>query len=160
MDLKTYLIRHRKENRKKCSLEPLVGKSGFEFITYPFIKELPQFENPVLLTMDGVELTSQDASSDLILIDGTWKYASIIETQFLNKYTLPIKKRRLPLGIQTAYPRYQTGCMDPSEGLASIEALYVAYLILNRDVSNLLNNYYWKELFLSLNEAYLTFHKS
>jgi pre-rRNA-processing protein TSR3 len=35
--------------------------------------------------------------------------------------------------------------------LASIEAIYIAYWILGRDVTGLLDNYHWKDLFLQKN---------
>ena len=70
------------------------------------------------------------------------------------KQILPIQGlqfRRLPSNYQTAYPRKQTACPNPTNGLASIEALYLTYLITNRDTSTLLDSYYWKESFLNIN---------
>ena len=61
--------------------------------------------------------------------------------------TLP--KRSLPKCIKTAYPRKQSDCSNPERGLASIEAIYVAHLLLGRNVEGLLGNYYWKKEFLS-----------
>jgi pre-rRNA-processing protein TSR3 len=52
---------------------------------------------------------------------------------------------------KTAYPRVSKLGTDPENGLASIEALYVAYVILGRDPQGLLDNYHWKKEFLELN---------
>jgi pre-rRNA-processing protein TSR3 len=62
-----------------------------------------------------------------------------------------LPRRSLPKGFQTAYPRRQLDCPDPSQGLASIEALYIAFFLLGRECDFLLDGYYWKELFLQRN---------
>lgn len=91
-------------------------------------------------------LTKEDAHLGILLLDGTWTYAKRMLDQ-LPKENLPVF-RSLPSHIRTAYPRKQTGCPNPEAGLASVEALYVAYKILGRETEGLLDNYYWKEKFL------------
>ncbi len=54
-------------------------------------------------------------------------------------------------GYGTAYPRRSKWYPDPAEGLASVEALYVAYRILGRPLEGLLEHYRWAEQFLKLN---------
>lgn len=144
----TIILRHRKENLKKCSLRGLEDRKDFFFLTYPLLK-LPDLSNYLILTMDGPPLTQEDASKGLFLLDGTWRYAAkMLQTHFKeNNY----ESRTLPSHFQTAYPRAQTECPDPLRGLASIEALYVAYSILGRDTTGLLDNYYWKDQFLDKN---------
>jgi pre-rRNA-processing protein TSR3 len=39
------------------------------------------------------------------------------------------------------------------KGLASIEALYIAYFILGYDTMGLLDQYHWAELFLEKNQS-------
>jgi pre-rRNA-processing protein TSR3 len=54
-------------------------------------------------------------------------------------------------GFRTAYPRISKQGTDPDNGLASIEALYVAYHVLGRPTDGLLDRYHWAKLFLELN---------
>jgi len=63
----------------------------------------------------------------------------------------PMEQRSLPSYLRTAYPRRQTGCPNPNTGLASVEALYAAFLILGRPTTTILDHYYWKNTFLSIN---------
>ncbi|MCH9613192.1 MAG: hypothetical protein SP1CHLAM54_01890 [Chlamydiia bacterium] len=136
--LPTIIFRHRKENLKKCSLSGLESK--MHFVTYP-TGTLPDLSGYTILTPDAPPLVGDEKG--LFLIDGTWRYADKM------KKVLPegLTYRSIPSGYQTAYPRRQ----DESAGLASIEALYIAYLLTGRDPTFLLENYHWKENFLKLN---------
>ena len=146
--LKTIILRHKKENLKKCSLRGLEGRDDMKFYTYP--KTLPEnLDNYILLTIDAEELSEKDKNLGLFLIDGTWNLATKME-KFLSNYS-NLKKRSLPKNLKTAYPRIQTGCLDPERGLASIEALYAAYKILKRPTVGLMDSYYFKEKFYELN---------
>ena len=147
--MKTLILRHRRENLKKCSLRGLEKREDLSFFTYPK-HSLPDLPNYILLKVGAPELTSQDADKGLLLIDGTWRLAAIMERPHLR---LPV--RSLPQGFQTAYPRRQTACEDPGKGLASIEALFLAHLILGKSTEGLLDHYHWKEEFLRLNEKAL-----
>jgi pre-rRNA-processing protein TSR3 len=144
--LPTIIFRHRKENIKKCSLEPLKGRPDALFFTYPKQK-LPDLTNYFVLSFDGPLLSKKDGHLGLLLVDATWNYAATM-SQMLPP-NLP--RRSLPTHIQTAYPRKQTGCSEPLRGLASIEALYLAYWLLGRPTEGLLDHYYWKNEFLSIN---------
>ena len=110
------------------------------FVTYP-TGTLPDLSGYTILTPDAPPLVGDEKG--LFLIDGTWRYADKM------KKVLPegLTYRSIPSGYQTAYPRRQ----DESAGLASIEALYIAYLLTGRDPTFLLENYHWKENFLKLN---------
>ena len=147
------IYRHRKENLKKCSLQGLEKNESYFFYTYP--KEpLPiNIENPIVLDISAKTiLSSADHVKGLILIDATWRYAD----KMMNTLPSSYERRSLPKGWQTAYPRKQTQCPNPKEGLASIEALYIALKIMKRDVSQLLNDYYWKKKFLMNNKLKFT----
>ncbi|HSX12342.1 MAG TPA: hypothetical protein VLF61_02515 [Rhabdochlamydiaceae bacterium] len=145
----TFILRHRKENLKKCSLRGLEQRQDIHFFTYP-LATLPDLSNYLILTMDSPPLTKNDAHLGLFLLDGTWRYATkMLQVHFQEN---KVQKRSLPAHFETAYPRAQTDCPDPLRGLASIEALYIAYTILGRDTTGLLDNYYWKDLFLQKNE--------
>lgn len=140
----TLILRHRKENLKKCSLKGLETRSDFIFYSYPWQQPQPVLENYIVLTLDAPPLTLQDREMGIFLIDGTWRYAE----KMLRALQPPFEKRSLSIGACTAYPRRQQDCSDPTRGLASIEALYLAYLILQRDPEGLLDHYHWKEKFL------------
>jgi pre-rRNA-processing protein TSR3 len=169
----TIIFRHRRENLKKCSLSGLENRQEIHFFSYP-LKEKKnligvddhEFKQPaqwqltdfnkyfssspfILLTMNAPSLSIEDKDKGIVLIDGTWKLASemIRHLPFLS-LCIP---RSLPEGYQTAYPRKQTHCPDPNSGLASVEALFLAYHLLNRDTSGLLDNYYWRKEFLIKN---------
>lgn len=152
----TIIFRHQRENLKKCSLSGLEERPDLCFYTYPKDTLPVLYQSYVLLAFDGPPLSLEDSCKGLLLIDGTWRYAE----KMCEQLHLPssIEKRSLPQKCQTAYPRYQTGCPIPARGLSSLEALYVAYLILQRDVSSLLNRYYWKEAFLSKNRTLFETH--
>jgi len=149
---KTIIIRHKKENLKKCSLKGLEKRDDFLFLTYPVFSDLKKistfdFSNYVLLEMNAKELTNEDQNKGILLIDSTWRYVEKI----LKILPQDIEKRSLPKNYITTYPRKQTLCPDPTRGLASIEALYLAYLITKKETKGLLNNYHFKEAFLKTN---------
>lgn len=144
----TLILRHRRENLKKCSLRGLESRPDCQFYTYP-THTLPHLEGYLLLCLDAPLLTKADADYGLFLIDGTWRHTKTMFAQFTPPY--PFITRSLPSSLQTAYPRRQEDCSDPKRGLASIEALYAAYHILERPTDGLLDRYYWKEAFLEKN---------
>ncbi|HSX38452.1 MAG TPA: hypothetical protein VLE95_06445 [Chlamydiales bacterium] len=139
----TVIIRHRRENLKKCSLQGLEKQSGIRFYTYPN-DPLPNFEGFLLLKVGAPPLSEEDIGKNLLLIDGTWRLAMAIE----KRLPKTLGSRSLPSHYRTAYPRKQTHCPDPETGLSSVEALYLAHKILKRPYLHLLDFYYWKDKFL------------
>lgn len=142
--IKTFILRHRKENLKKCSLTGLETREDMEFAIYPkqHLREIPDF---VLLSMDAPPLEGNEKG--IYLIDGTWKLAAKMES------TLPFSPQRRSLpNWKTAYPRKQTDCIDPESGLSSVEALYIAYSILGWDTTGLLDHYHFRNEFLKINQ--------
>lgn len=142
----TLILRHKRENLKKCTLSGLEKRPDFVFLTYPLSK-LPNIDQYCILTIDAPLLSLKDANRGLLLIDGTWRYAQVMSKIIPNEGGHIY--RSLPPYYKTAYPRRQLDCPDPERGLASIEALYAAYSILGRSTDGLLNRYHWKEEFLS-----------
>ncbi len=140
----TIILRHRKENLKKCSLRGLENRDDMHFYTYPLQEAQPNLSQYVVLALDAPPLTEEDQDKGLFLIDGTWRYAE----KMFHSLSPPFAVRSLCTGAKTAYPRKQEDCSDPSRGLASVEALYIAYTTLGRDPKGLLDHYYWKEKFL------------
>lgn len=143
-----FILRHRRENLKKCSLSGLEKRDGLIFSTYP-TDPWPDLSGCLLLKVGAPPLTNADRDRPLLLIDGTWRLAQIMEKNLPCR----LEERSLPGNWKTAYPRRQTDCPDPEAGLASIEALYAACLALEKSVEGLLDRYYWKDVFLEKNKA-------
>ena len=146
--LPTIIWRHRKENLKKCSLKNLETRKDLRFFTYP-TEKLVDISNYIVLTMDAPELTEKDKYYSLFFIDATWKYAEVMKNQLKKQHK--IKWRSLPNIYKTAYPRKQTNCPDPACGLATVEAIYLSYLITKKETKGLLDHYHFKDQFLKLN---------
>jgi pre-rRNA-processing protein TSR3 len=150
----TVILRHARENLKKCSLSGLEKREDLRFYTYPK-DPLPDISSYILLKVGAPPLTNADKDKGLFLIDGTWQLATVMEAQI----PAPIKKtlieRSLPDHFRTAYPRRQTKCPDPEKGLSSLEALYISLSILERPTEGILNHYYWAELFFQKNPSLL-----
>lgn len=152
--LPTTILRHRKENLKKCSLHGLEPREDLHFLTYP-LDPIPFLENAIILDLEAPSLSIEDHGQQLFLIDGTWKYAAVMSRQIPHKEKWI--RRSLPPEIRTAYPRKQTDCSNPERGLASVEALYIAYLILGYETQGLLDHYHWKAQFLEINSEFLSY---
>ncbi len=144
----TIILRHRKENLKKCSLKGLETRPDMRFFTYPK-DPLPPMGGYLLLALDAPPLSEEDRDQGLFLIDGTWRYAEVMLRQVPTPHNFT--RRSIPARFQTAYPRCQAAWVDPEKGLASVEALYIAYHLLGRDTAGLMDNYHWREVFLQKN---------
>jgi pre-rRNA-processing protein TSR3 len=138
----TIILRHRRENLKKCSLRGLESRSDMIFLTYP-IEKLPDLCGYFVLALDAPPLTPEDHPLGIFLIDGTWRYAETMSKILPHDCV----KRSIPTHFRTAYPRRQ----EDDRGLASAEALYAAYEILGRDTQGILDHYHWKTSFISTN---------
>ena len=141
----TIIVRHPKENPRKCSVLPLKGRSDLRFFTYP-LKAPLALERYVRLAAEGPELSQEeDHDKGILLLDGSWRWAANMIESFEH---VPPRSLR---GFQTAYPRVSKLGTDPDNGLASVEALFLAIHILGRPTEGLLDHYHWKEAFLKIN---------
>ena len=140
----TVIVRHSHENPKKCSVLPLKGRPDLLFLNYPVTRR-PDLAGYVRLAAEGPELSAADADSGLLLLDGSWRWAAAMTRDFED-----VPPRSL-CGWKTAYPRVSKQGTDPGNGLASVEALYIAYATLGRPTTGLLDHYRWAEAFLRLN---------
>jgi pre-rRNA-processing protein TSR3 len=140
----TVIVRHPHENPRKCSVLPLRGRPDLVFLTYP-VKQLPPLAGYIRLAAEGPELSAADAGYGILLLDGSWRWAGSMTRDFLD-----VPPRSLH-GYQTAYPRISKQGTDPDNGLASVEALFLAYHLLGRPTEGLLEHYRWAEEFLRLN---------
>jgi pre-rRNA-processing protein TSR3 len=140
----TVIVRDVHENPRKCSVLPLRGRPGLVFLTWP-LGTRPLLEGYVRLAAEGPELSAADADRGILLLDGSWRWAGKMERDFLD-----VPPRSLQ-GYRTAYPRVSKLGTDPSNGLASVEALFLAHHILGRPTEGLLDHYRWAREFLALN---------
>jgi len=144
----TIIVRDSRENQRKCSILPLQGQPDLVFYSYPVTVRL-DLRNYVRLAAEGPELSPADAASGLLLLDGSWRRATLMTRAFQD-----VPPRALN-AFKTAYPRISKKGTDPTNGLASVEALFLAYHILGRSTEGLLDHYRWAEEFLRLNEPLL-----
>jgi pre-rRNA-processing protein TSR3 len=140
----TIIVRHPRENPRKCSVRPLRGRPDILFLPYP-PRRRPALEDYVRLAADGPPLSAADAACGLLLLDGSWRWAAAMTRDFSE-----VPPRSLQ-GYRTAYPRISRLGTDPDNGLASIEALFLAYHLLGRPTTGLLDHYRWAAEFLRLN---------
>jgi pre-rRNA-processing protein TSR3 len=140
----TVIVRHPRENPRKCSVLPLRGRPDLIFLPFP-VRELPDLTGYVRLAAEGPELSVADGAAGVLLLDGSWRRAAAMTRVFAD-----ISPRSLH-GWQTAYPRVSKLGTDPDNGLASVEALYIAHHILGRPTEGLLDHYRWGAEFLEIN---------
>ena len=140
----TIIVRHPRENPRKCSVLPLDGRDDVKFYSYP-ATDLPPLDGYIRLAADGPELSTVDRECGILLLDGSWRSSNKMVTHHSK-----VPPRSLH-GWKTAYPRVSKLGTDPDNGLASIEALYIAYHLLGRPTDGLLDHYHWAGQFLQLN---------
>ena len=142
------IIRHPKERRSKCSLTPLEGRTD---ISYYKAHDGWSFDVTgfTVLALGAEELSSDDAGRPLLLLDSTWRLLPQLEACLLGEGV----RRTLPT-VSTAYPRVSKIAEDPPGGLASVEALYFAKLLLGERDDSLLDAYHWRETFIEILKSY------
>jgi pre-rRNA-processing protein TSR3 len=140
----TVIVRHPRENPRKCSVLPLRGRAGLLFLAHP-VRERPDLRGYVRLAAEGPELSAADAAAGVLLLDGSWRRAEAMIRDFED-----VPPRSLH-GWRTAYPRVSKLGTDPDNGLASVEALFIAHHILGRPTTGLLDHYRWADEFLKAN---------
>lgn len=142
MEAATVIIRHAKERRSKCSLTPLEGRADLEFH-----RARPGWEFAAsgftVLGLDAPILSEADTGRPFLLLDSTWRLLPELERCLVGE---PVR-RSLPV-VKTAYPRVSKVGQDPLGGLASVEALFFARLLLGDRDESLLAEYYWRDRFL------------
>ncbi len=142
--LPTIIVVHPKERKSKCTVQSLRTHEDFIFWKHPR-KEPDKLSQYVRLGMDGPQISPADAAAGLLVLDGTWRLAEKMEPDYAE---LPV--RSLPVW-ETAYPRVSKQFDDPAVGLATIEAIFIAYHLMGYETAGLLDDYYWAEEFLKIN---------
>ena len=141
------IIVRRGENRAQCTIRPLRGTPGLDFLLYP-LRQKPDLSRHLLLAPDAPPLTRADAGRPLLLLDANWRHAPR-----MRKAIEPVEARSIPPGWRTAYPRRSKIHSDPETGLATVEALFAALCVLGRRDDSLLRLYPWRDAFLTLNRG-------
>lgn len=145
MDSKVIVIRHPKENIKKCSLRFLHDKDGFEFH-----KANDNFSfdatGCILLEIDAPPITEDDKGKPILLLDSTWRLLPKIRNKVYGNYIA----RSIPPSVKTAYPRISKIFADP-DGLATVEALYAAMRMAGNPDVSVLKHYPFAKKFMQIN---------
>ena len=156
--MRVLIVQDYKENRRKCSLTPLEGREGFTFLRLRNPSRSPsEVEIPggVLLHIGGPTLALSDSElvieGHLVVVDSTWARVPRVLDRLKVERGGRLERRSLPAGFVTAYPRKSKLYNDPSSGLASVEALFVALFLLGDPQPDLLRHYRWAGEFLSHN---------
>ncbi len=136
------VLRHYKERRNKCTLQPLVGDARFQFHTWR-PGHTTDATGTVVLEIDAPLLSEDDVGAPLLILDSTWRYLPAMRASLCGEFTT----RSLP-PVATAYPRLARLSANPGDGLASIEAVYFALRLLGQRDDALLDHYHWKAAFL------------
>ena len=154
------ILQDHKENRQKCTLTPLEGREDVRFVRLarPAKGKDPepvQVEGGILLRVSAPPLCFADrtlaAKVPVVLVDSTWARVDRVLRRVQLNDGCRFVYRSLPRDIVTAYPRVSKVHEDPREGLASVEALYAASVILGQRRADLLAGYRWQHEFLQRN---------
>jgi pre-rRNA-processing protein TSR3 len=140
----TIIVRHPRENPRKCSILPLRGRPDLLFYQHP-LRQPVELSGYVRLAAEGPPLSAEDAGAGLLLLDGSWRWAETMNRDFADLAPRSLR------GFRTAYPRVSKKGTDPDNGLASVEALFLAYHILGRPTAGLLDHFRWADEFLRVN---------
>ena len=139
------IVVRRGEDPAQCTVRPLRGTPGLDFLPYP-LRQKPDLARHLLLAPDALPLSPADAGRPLLLLDASWRNAAK-----MRKSVEPVDARSIPPGWQTAYPRRSKIHEDPDAGLATVEALFAALCTLGFRDDSLLRFYPWRDAFLELN---------
>jgi pre-rRNA-processing protein TSR3 len=152
------VVQDYKENRRKCTLTALQERDDVSFLRLRH----PSRPSPgvrlgpgILLHIDGDPLCFRDRplleGGRLMVLDATWARAPVALRRLEDPRSGGWVLRSLPRDIVTAYPRVSKLYKDPPGGLASVEALFAATVVLGEPIPGLLTGYRWAGEFLSRN---------
>ena len=149
--LKVVVLRDPKESIRKCSLTPLRRRNDFTFLEWRGGLSLFDASGMTLLAVDAPSLSRVDSGRPVLVLDCSWKKVERM-TRCLRGEP---PRRSIPEGLVTAYPRKSKTFPDPEAGLASVEALFVASLVLGEEDRSLLEGYPFVLDFLERNRGAL-----
>ena len=155
MQLNYEILIDQKENKRKCTLYPLLNRENFSFSKFSSgLASIEPLISDILLHVDGEELDKivqrNKTVRSIALIDCNWRKVEGTLKRLSKPWPTLAK---IPPCFQTAYPRKsKKPGVDPEGGLASIEALFVASAFLSTWDMNLLTEFHFKDKFLQINE--------
>ena len=147
------IIVDKQEKANKCTIVPLADRADFRIYPVKGSLTLGPFEAPILLHHQGECLTeirkTLKNAPGIASIDCVWSRLDPL----VAKISAPLPRlAKIPEGFQTAYPRKSKRDSDPSVGLATIEALFIAAALLGHWDESLLSKYYFGGQFLEKNQ--------
>ena len=141
------------ETANKCTIAPLSYRSDFHLFRVKGAGAFGPFRSSILLHHEGECLTRIRKSfgevQGIASIDCVWRRLDVLISRVAGK--LPTLAR-IPDGFVTAYPRHSARNTDPTAGLATIEAIFVASAMLGNWDATLFSEYYFGRKFLELNQ--------
>jgi pre-rRNA-processing protein TSR3 len=141
------------ETANKCTISPLASRADFRLIYAKTSPLFGPFQAEILLHHQGECLTTLKNKitapiAGISCIDCIWRRLD----HLLDRVAQPLPHlARIPEGFITAYPRKSKVCPDPENGLATIEAIFVAAALLGHWDLTLFSKYYFGKKFIELN---------
>lgn len=142
------------EKANKCTIVPLSHRLDFRVMKVQGAQPLGPLRSSILLHHEGECLTtlrkSIHSAHGIAAIDCVWRRLDVLLSRVIDPSPI---FARIPDGFVTAYPRRSAKDTDPSKGLATIEAIFIAAAMLNNVDTSLLSKYYFGDKFLELNRS-------
>lgn len=149
------------ETPNKCTILPLAYRRDLSIVRFERGVPIPPLAGRIFLHPDGesLETIPREAGAGdgilLSLVDSLWRRLDQIVA--LIERPLP-RLAKIPPGFRTSYPRRNKKNMDPEDGLATIEALFLGAAFLGRWDETLLEQYHFAQEFLDINrEAFMRY---
>ncbi|MBI3818373.1 MAG: hypothetical protein HY286_06765 [Planctomycetes bacterium] len=141
------IIRDARESTRKCSIAAIQGMPNITFRGWrrDHTIALPPH---VLLCPGAPPLASEDGGLPLLLVDSSWRHLPQLMRDVRGTFAL----RSIPAGFASAYPRKSRVFNDPDDGLATVEALFIALAVLGEWRDDILEHYHFKSEFMKINE--------
>jgi ribosome biogenesis protein Tsr3 len=161
--LRYWVVQDHKENRRKCTAERLRGAPGVELVRLSACGwGGPPVEVPAGLVLEvGAPLLEREDRRFLepqgcvVVLDATWARIPALRRRLGVGGAPALVARSLPADFATAYPRASKVHEDPKSGLATVEAMFAASVVLGEARPDFLDGYRWREEFLRINAGAL-----
>ena len=142
------------ETPNKCTIAPLAYRPDFTLIRARGDVILPRLTSPLLLHHEGPCITGFRRKGPVVdgiaAIDCVWRRLGVLVRRIPKPLPVLVS---IPEGFATAYPRRSIRHVDPSGGLATIEAIFIAAALLGHWDRSLLAEYYFAPVFIEKNRA-------
>lgn len=139
------------ETANKCTIAPLESRPDFRLFRVKGAAPIGPLQSEIILHHEGEDITGVLSSKKILgiaAVDCVWKRLPTLLKRVQGAEPRPV---RIPSGFVTAYPRKSERDDDPSGGLATIEALFIAAALNGNWDATLLKEYFFSHRFLELN---------